>query len=81
MLNGHMCCGVLKDDLVIRVGPCRYEEALAEPHVQPMNFTGRSLRGFAFVGPGGHRKDEGLMKWIKEATDFAASLPSKESYV
>ncbi len=77
MLNGHMCCGVLKDDLVIRVGPMYYEKALAEPHIHPMDFTGRPMKGFLFVGTGGYHTDESLSKWVRQAVDFAASLPLK----
>ncbi len=29
MLHGKMCCGVLKDNLVVRVGPERYQRALS----------------------------------------------------
>lgn len=77
MLRGNMCCGTLKDDLVARVGPERYEKALAEPHARPMDFTGRPLKGFVFVGPGGYRTVASLTKWIRWATDFAGSLPKK----
>lgn len=73
MLNGRMCCGVLKDDLVIRVDPEHYAKALAKPHVRPRDFTGRPMKGFLFVGPGGHHTDESLAKWVKQAADFAAS--------
>ena len=41
MLWGNMCCEVLNEDLVVRVGPDRFEEALAEPHARPIDFTGR----------------------------------------
>jgi TfoX/Sxy family transcriptional regulator of competence genes len=77
MLDGKMCCGVIEDDLIVRVGPERYEEALSEPHVRPMDFTGRSLRGFVFVGPDGYRKNEALAKWVRQAADFARSLLEK----
>ncbi len=77
MVRGHMCCGVLKDDLVVRVGPARYEKALSQPHARPMNFTGRPINGFVFVGPAGYRTDESLRKWIKQAVEFIASLPPK----
>ena len=40
MVNGKMCCGVVKDDLVVRVGPERHARALAAPHARPMDFTG-----------------------------------------
>ena len=58
MLHGKMFCGVLKDDLVVRVGPERYEQALSRAHVRPMDFTGRPLKGYVFVGPGGLKMDK-----------------------
>ena len=77
MLLGNMCCGVIKDDLVVRVGPERYERMLAEPHVRPMDFTGRPVKGFVFVGRGGYKADEALAKWVTRAVDFTSSLPAK----
>ncbi len=77
MLRGNMCCGVDKDNLMIRVGPDQYEQVLAEPHARPMDFTGRSLRGMVYVGPDGYRSDEGLVKWVQRGVDFALSLPPK----
>jgi TfoX/Sxy family transcriptional regulator of competence genes len=77
MLGRNMCCGVVRDDLVVRVGPDRYEEAVMEPHARPMDFTGRPLKGLVYVGPGGHRSNEALAEWVKRAVDFVASLPPK----
>lgn len=78
-LYGNMCCGVVNNDLVVRVGPERYEEALVRPHARLMDFTGRPLKGFVFVNPSGSRTDKALATWVKEAIDFAHSLPPKES--
>ncbi|MBI2989080.1 MAG: TfoX/Sxy family protein [Deltaproteobacteria bacterium] len=77
LLDGKMCCGVLNDNLVVRVGSERYEKTLAAPHARPMDFTGRPLKGFVFVGPGGCRTDKALAKWVKQAVDFAMTLPRK----
>lgn len=74
MLHGKMCCGVLKDGLVVRVGPERYAAALATPHARPMDFTGRPLRGFLFVAAGGYKTDTTLRKWVQQAVDFTSSL-------
>jgi hypothetical protein len=76
-LRGHMCCGIHEDDLMIRVGPERHREALIEPHARPMDITGRPMKGFVFVGPGGYRTDKALAKWIKRGVDFASSLRPK----
>ncbi|SRR6266566_6866339 len=53
LLGGKILCGIVKDDLMVRVGPRRYSEALGRPHVRPLDFTGRPMRGFR--GPSGAR--------------------------
>lgn len=76
-VGGHMCCGIVGRDLVVRVGPARFLEALAEPQVRPMDFTGRSLKGFVYVGPAGCRRPADLTKWMRRAVSFVGSLPPK----
>ena len=75
LLGGRMCCGVLNDDLVIRVGPERYAAALSQAHTRPMDFTGRPLTGFVYVGLRGVKTDAALAKWLREATEYALTLP------
>ena len=77
MLGGNMCCGVVKEDLMVRVGADGYEEALSQPHVRPMDFTGRPLGGMVYVEPAGYATDEELAQWVRRGADFAASLPPK----
>ena len=77
LLRGKMCCGVVGDQMVVRVGLERHEEALAEPHARPMDFTGRLLRGFVYVGPAGYRTDEGLERWVRSAADLVVSQARK----
>ena len=77
MLGGNMCCGAVRNDLVVRVGPERHDEALAQPHARPMDFTGRPLRGLVYVGPGAYQDDDTLRAWVKRGVDFAVSLPPK----
>ena len=77
MLGGHMCCGVVKEDLVLRLGPAEAERALEEAHARPMDFTGKPLKGFVYVGPGGLETDGELRGWLERAAGLAASLPPK----
>ena len=77
MVNGHMCCGIVGNDLVVRVGADAYERALSHLHARPMDFTGRQMKGFVYVGPPGSRTPASLRKWIKLGLDFVASLPPK----
>ncbi len=75
LLGGRMCCGVLNDELVVRVGPARYKEALAQPHARRMDFTGKPLTGFVYVAPPGFRGEQALFKWIGRGVEFASTLP------
>ncbi len=77
MLNGNMCCGIVKDDLMVRVGPQAHDEALAQPHARPMDFAGRPMKGMVYVGPAGLRSDSALAAWVQRGVDFAATLPPK----
>ncbi len=77
MLHGNMCCSVVKEDLMVRVGPEEYERALAEPHARLMDFTGRPLKGMVYVGADGYRSDDALAMWVARGVEFAASLPAK----
>ena len=77
MLRGNMCCGIVGDELMVRVGPGRFQEALAEPHARPMDFTGRPMRGMVYVTPEGCRTDEALKRWVEQGLNFAATLPAK----
>jgi hypothetical protein len=77
MVNGNMCCGVVHDTLMARVGPDQYEAALKKPHVRKMDFTGKPLKGFVFVAPEGFESDNALADWIGLCTDFVATLPAK----
>lgn len=77
MLDGNMCCGIVGDDLMVRVGPDRYDAALAEPHAREMDFTGRAMRGMVYVDAGGIEDDDTLEAWVKQGVDHARSLPPK----
>ncbi len=77
MLRGHMCCGVVKNELMVRVGPDAYEDALAQPHARPMDFTGRPLKGFVYVGAEGIESDTELKDWVARGVAFVKTLPAK----
>ena len=77
MLNGNMCCGVVKDELMVRVGRDAHEEAVMLPHARPMDFTGRPMGGFVFVGLQGVQGEDALQQWVERGVSFAGSLPPK----
>ena len=77
LLNGNMCCGVMKDQLMLRLGESGAAEALAEPHTRPMDFTGRPMKNMVYVEPAGLASEEALRKWVGQAVAFASTLPAK----
>ena len=77
MLHGHMCCGVINADLVLRLGAEGADEALGQPFTRPMDFTGRPMNGYVYVAPGGTATAAALHAWVRRAVLFADSLPPK----
>jgi TfoX/Sxy family transcriptional regulator of competence genes len=77
LLGGHMCAGVVGDDLMVRVGPDAYASALAEPDAREMDFTGRPMRGLVYVDGASLESDARLAVWIARGVAFAGSLPPK----
>ena len=70
MVNGKMCVGILQDDLMARIDPEVYEKALQKTGCREMNFTGRPMKGFVFVGPSGTGDKKDLKYWLDLALDF-----------
>lgn len=79
LLEGSMFVGVVRKDLMVRVGSDHHDDAIAQPHARTMDFTGRPMRGFVFVAPEGYERDEALQGWVKRALSFASTLPAKEA--
>lgn len=77
MLHGNMACGVIRADLIVRVGPEQYETALAEPHTRLFDMTGRPMRGWVIVTAQGYEADADLGEWVQRGVDYALSLPVK----
>jgi TfoX/Sxy family transcriptional regulator of competence genes len=77
MLEGNMACGVIGEDLLVRLAHEDAAAAQAEEGVGPMEFTGRPMRGFVLVDAAAIDEDEELGRWVDAGADFAQSLPSK----
>jgi len=75
LLGGRMFCGVLGLDLLARVGPGRHDAAMAQDHVRIMDFTGRPMRGYVFVGPEAVSSRRDLTRWVEDCARFVATFP------
>lgn len=77
MAGGHMCVGVIGEDLMARLGEDAADAALDEPHTRPMDFTGRPMRNMVYVEPAGTATDAALRDWIHRALAFVGTLPPR----
>lgn len=77
LVNGNMACGVLNDDLIVRLEHEEAERALGEPHTRAFDVNGRPMRGFLFVAPDGIEADDQLARWVDSGANHAASLEPK----
>lgn len=77
LLHGNMACGVINDDLIVRVGPQQYEQALQQPFTREFDITGRPMRGWVMVSTEGHAATAQLLSWVERGAQFALTLPPK----
>ncbi len=84
MVDEKMCVGIVKENLMARIGPDAYEAALEKEGCHEMNFTGRPMKGFVHVSPDGFDLDEQLEYWIEKCLKFnpkAKSSKKKKKHI
>jgi hypothetical protein len=62
---------------MIRVPKEDHDKVALAPHVRPMDFTGRPMKGFFFVRPSGLKTAAAVKKWLAPSARYALSLPPK----
>jgi len=70
LVDDKMCTGVLKQDLMVRIDPEKNEEELLKPGARPMDFTGKSMKGYIMIDPLHIDMDEDLEFWIDLALEY-----------
>ena len=70
MVNNKMCVGVIKDEMMARIGPDVFDEALEKQSCRPMDFTKRPMKGWVFISPEGIERVQELEYWIALALDY-----------
>jgi hypothetical protein len=77
MLNGNICCGVIGDEMIARLGPEGAEAAFSDSHTRPFDFTGRPMKGWIYIEAVGVDEDDALDRWVTRAIEFTTTLPKK----
>lgn len=70
MLNGKMCVGVVKDEMMCRIDPLIYEEALEKEGCREMKFTGKAMKGYVFVNEDGYKSQKQFEYWLNLCLEF-----------
>jgi TfoX/Sxy family transcriptional regulator of competence genes len=77
LVDGNMCVGVIGEELIARVGLDATGPALERPGSRLFDFTGRPMKGWINVAPGGLEDDDALAAWVDDALRFVHTLPPK----
>ena len=77
MVNDKMCVGVIKEDMMARVGPDIYDEALEKQGCRPMDFAKKPMKGWVYISQEGIDRVKDLEYWIGLALEY--NLISKSS--
>ena len=80
LLQGNVACGVLKDDMIVRIEPGQHDAAIANPHVRTFDYTGRPMKGWIMVGPNALASDEDIKEWAFKGVQYALSLPPNNTH-
>lgn len=77
LLHGNMLVATWNDSLIVRLGVDLASAALQQPHVGPMNLTGKSMKGWVIVTAAGLDEDSDLQTWVQLAMSFVKTLEPK----
>ncbi|MBE7440151.1 MAG: TfoX/Sxy family protein [Spirochaetales bacterium] len=75
--SDKMFCGVMQNDLMLRVGPEHAELLLKEKGIRPMDFTGKPMVGFLYASMDKVKEDAELKRLTGLALDFVATVEKK----
>ena len=70
MLNGKMCVGVVKDEMMCRIDPDLYEESLQKRGCREMDFAGRPMKGYVYISEEGMKTKKEFDRWIGLCVEF-----------
>lgn len=78
LIDDKMCIGIVKDQLMARVGPEKDKTLLERPGAKPMDFTSRPMKGYLFIDPVAIDRDEDLEFWVDQCLAFNPEAKSSK---
>jgi TfoX/Sxy family transcriptional regulator of competence genes len=77
MVANKMCCGIVQDELMIRLAPSTELAELGSPNVRVCDFTRKPMRGFFQVNTKGCLDQEGVDHWVRLALSVRFAVTEK----
>lgn len=77
LLNGNLCFGIHKDDLIIRASKEESEKLVNNDDIRPFDITGKPMKGWLLVSPDAVETSEQLLEMLRIGAHFAKTLPAK----
>ncbi len=78
MVDGKMCIGVVKDEMMCRIDPEQAETALEKNGCRPMDFTGRPMKGYVYISDDGMKKKKDFDYWVGLCLEFNAKAKASK---
>lgn len=79
MWKDKMFCGIIKEDMMVRVLEERYDDLVEREHARPMDFVkARPMRGFIYVSLDGLKTEKQLTSWIALGKEYVEKSPPKK---
>ena len=70
MVNGKMCVGIIKGELICRIDPAIHETSVEKTGCRTMDFTKRPMMGYVMVDDSGMKTKKDFDYWINLSLDF-----------
>lgn len=78
MVDGKMCVGIIKNELMCRIDPYFHETAIRKTGCRTMDFTKRPMLGYVMVDGTGMKKSKDFDFWIDHALDINKKAKSSK---
>ncbi len=79
MVNGKMCLGVDKEDLMLRCTPESNDSLLSRKDVRLFDLTGKPMKGWLLIGPQATKSKKDFDFWVSTAIESNKKLAASKS--
>lgn len=78
MVNGKMCVGIIKDEMMCRIDPAIHETEIEKQGCRTMDFTKRPMKGYVMVDDTGMKTKKEFDYWINLCLEFNSKAKSSK---